>query len=335
MVMGGKLFQLSFYFVFTVALSACGGGGGSNDVSSGVSNDVTSNTPQKITEENYEMVAQLAFSILGSSDSPDDVGSRSSKSVRSSLLESMAVTEAGCDSGSGTENDSFQVPGEISDGDSFDSIHNNCKNFSFGGGYSLSDGRHKANFKITGDYLGGGDGTYFVKSEYASRLNEFYMPPEPSFSLVFDGSLTYDAERKDGLNLNRWKQVYDEFSIETKENGVVDWFTQMTGYTEWIDNISEGTYSLKSDYDLLFENHPSGPTFLVKVESDFTGFLDLFEFNSRAIPTGGTGKIFDKNSSAIVTVTVTDDMAVIECDIDGDGVAEFTKTVDAEDTLFL
>jgi len=328
-VMGGKLFQLSSVFLFTVALSACGGGGssGGTDDDGSSATAVISLTPQKVTEENYYEIAQMAIAQLGVSgdSSASSVNSLETMSNRPPLLESMAVSAADCDSGSGTENDNFQILGKISNGDSFDSILKNCKSSFSSGGYILSDGRHKGSFTLTGDYLGGGMGTYISRSEYESRLTKTYLPPEPSFSMLLDGDITYDAERTDVSN--RWRQDFKKLYIETKEDGVVNWSALITdSYSEWIDNVPVSTYSLKSKGDYFFGS-PSQKMFSVKIDFDLTGSLDPLGFNGRGAPAGGTAKIFDKESPAIIAMTVNDSQVLIECDLNGDGFSEFTRTI--------
>ena len=321
-----KFVVLCTSFPLGLVLSGCGGGGSSGgSEGAALSSEVTIS---QVTEDNYLDLAKIAWRQVSSPVAEPEIPA--SAGISSQSLLSMAVRRADCDSGSGTENEFFQNPPTLMSGDYFESVYKSCKNNHIGG-YSLTDGRVKANFlEVTGSFFSGGLGTYRADAIYDNWSLEFKISDsEPSTTIIFDGDISYDAERT--ATLNRWKQEMKRLSIKMKDDGVVTWSGLITdSSTEWRDNLAESTYTLKGTTDGVL-GAESWFIFDVRFFSDLTGFI--LPDGSRETPSGGFVRILDNTSRASVMVTAQGNLALIECDFDGDGVVDKTQTVDIASTF--
>lgn len=329
-----KVFQLGSIACLVFVLSACGGSGGGGSSSGSVTEGapIPENSSERIissvTADNYLELAEMAWSrAVSASDVP--AAPVEIEGVRTQSLVSMALAPVNCDSGSGTDDLFFESPPKITDGDRYESIYDNCKRNIGGGGYSLSDGNVKTDFKLEGDYLGGNEGAYNANVLYEKWLLEFKYSSEPSFSIMLDGDIVYDAERVG--TLARWSQKIERLYMESKDDGVVTWTALMTdSFSEWKDDFSNNTYSLVGKHDLVLG---SELWFLLdfKMVLDLTGSLD--QYGDREAPIAGFITLSDNTSNAIVTVKPNGNSAVIELDLDGDGISEQSQTLSIEDSL--
>jgi len=333
--------------LLTAGLVACGGGGsdpapvggtgsggtgGGGTGGGGTGGGGTATAP--ITKSNYTTVAGFGYGLAGFSGtiaqaSGAGVTNNPARSSATKLTSRATTTDpATCvSSGSGSNTSNIAVQGQVSNGDSYSGTFENCRNDNPPpvGGYYLLDGSYTFTYSnVTGNYFFGDVGSVVINGQYNQFSFGGEFPPQPAFSVSFDGHTTYELEKT--ATTHRLKLTSNNFTFGSTHGSESTTFAMTNINTEVKDNLADGTQTITGGYDIVVTTTPD------VFSGSFAVTFDVQGMTASENPSSGTVTIRDKNSAAIIVITVLSETLVqVAFDENGDGTPEETKPFTPED----